>query len=235
MARKFWPNQAALGQRILFGDDTTPGYRVVGIVDDVRISLDREAQPCMYVPLYQGEWTNFYALIHTASDPVALASAVRQAIGGLDPDIPAFEIRTMAGILDGSAASREFTAFLLGLFASLALALAAVGVYGVLSYAVAQRTAEIGIRMALGAAHAQVRRLVLLEGMQPALAGVVLGIIGAAWATQFLRTLVFGVSTNDRVTFAVVPLLLLLVAFLACLIPAWRATRVDPAAALRSE
>ena len=235
MARKFWPNQDALGQRIRFGDEKGSHYRVVGIVGDVRIRLDEDPQPALYTSLYEGSETDFHALIHTLGDPVAIAGAVRQAISGLDPDIPAFEIRTMASVLDESAARREFTAFLLGMFAALALALAAVGLYGVLSYAVAQRTAEIGIRMALGAAHSQVRRLVLLEGMRPALAGVILGIIGAAWATQFLRTLLFGVSTRDPATFIAVPVLLLSVAIAACAIPAWRATRVDPATALRSE
>lgn len=235
MARKFWPNQDPLGRRIFFGGASSPGYRVVGMVGDVRISLDEEPRPSMYVPLYEGHVTDFYALIRTTADPAALGSAMRQAISGMDPDIPAFEIRTMASVLDESAARRQFTTFLLALFALLALALAAVGLYGVLSYAVAQRTAEIGIRMALGAGQSQVRRLILLEGMRPAVAGVILGILGAAWSTQFLRTLLFGVSSSDGMTFAAVPAMLLLVALGACLIPAWRATRVDPATALRSE
>jgi predicted permease len=235
MARKFWPNQDAVGQRIRFGADPTPHYRVVGVVGDVRYRLDQDPQPSLYMPLYEGYTTDFYALIRTTGDPAALAGAVRQAIGGLDPDIPAYDIRTMAGVLDESAARREFTTFLLGLFAALALALAAVGLYGVLSYAVAQRSTEIGIRMALGAARSNVTRLVLLEGLRPALAGVILGILGAAWATQFLRTLLFGVGANDAVTFITVPVLLLSVALAACAIPAWRATRVDPATALRSE
>ncbi len=235
MALKFWPNGDALGKRILFGDDPMPGYRVVGIVGDVLIRLDDKPQPTMYLPLLEGERSDFYAVIHTAGDPVGVARAVRREITNLDPDIPAFEIRTMTGVLDESAARREFTVFLLSLFAALAVALAAVGLYGVLSYAVAQRTAEIGIRMALGAQHAQVRRLVLLEGMRPAVAGVILGIIGAAWATRFLKTLLFGVTTNDGATFVTVPALLLLIALLSCVIPAWRATRVEPATALRSE
>ena len=235
MAKKFWPNQNALGQRIRFSEDNAPWYRVVGIVGDVRISLDREPQAIMYMPLSDSVNPGFYAVIHSSADPGKLAPAVRQILRGLDPDIPAFDIRTMAAVLDESAARRQFTAFLLGIFAALALALAAVGLYGVLSYAVAQRTAEIGIRMALGAAHSQVRRLILLEGLRPALAGVILGMLGAAWATQFLRTLLFGVSPSDPAAFIVVPVLLLSVTIAACAIPAWRATRVDPATALRSE
>jgi len=235
MAKKFWPDQNALGQRIRFSEDNAPWYRVVGIVGDVRISLDREPQAIMYMPLSDSVNPGFYAVIHSSADPGKLAPAVRQILRGLDPDIPAFDIRTMAAVLDESAARRQFTAFLLGIFAALALALAAVGLYGVLSYAVAQRTAEIGIRMALGAAHSQVRRLILLEGLRPALAGVILGMLGAAWATQFLRTLLFGVSPGDPAAFIAVPVLLLSVTIAACAIPAWRATRVDPATALRSE
>ena len=197
MAKKFWPNQNALGQRIRFSEDDAPWYRVVGIVGDVRISLDQEPLPSMYVPSSDSVQPFFYAVIHSSADPAVLAPAVRQVLGGLDPDIPAFDIRTMAGVLDESAARHKFTAFLLGLFAGLAVVLAAVGLYGVLSYAVAQRRAEIGIRMALGAAQSQVRRLILVEGLRPAVAGVILGILGAAWATQFLRNLLFGIGADD--------------------------------------
>ncbi|HLK20633.1 MAG TPA: ABC transporter permease, partial [Bryobacteraceae bacterium] len=236
MAKKYWPNQDAIGQRIRFSEEGDPWYRVVGIVGDVRISLDREPLPSMYLPMPDSVQPFFYAVIHaSAGDPAALAPAVRQVLGGLDPDIPAFDIRTMSGVLDESAARHKFTAFLLGMFASLAVVLAAVGLYGVLSYAVAQRTPEIGIRMALGAAHSQVQRLILLEGLRPAAAGVILGVVGAAWATQFLRSLLFGIGADDPSTFLAVPIVLFGVALAACAIPAWRATRVDPATALRSE
>ena len=235
MARKFWPNGGALGKRILFGDDPMPGYRVVGIVGDVLIRLDDHARPTMYKSLLEGYNTDFYAVIHTEADPVSVAAAVRRQITSLDPDIPAFDIQSMTSVLTDSAARRKFTALMLGLFAALAVALAAVGLYGVLSYAVAQRKAEIGIRMALGAARSEVHRLVLLEGMRPAIVGVILGLGGASGLTRFMSTLLFGVSANDRVTFVAVPVVLLAVALAACVIPAWRATRVDPATALRSE
>jgi len=207
----------------------------VGIAGDVLINLDRQAQPTMYVSLNEGNWTNFYAVIHTSSDPVSMAAAVRREITDLDPDIPAFEVRTMSNVLDVSAARRQFTVMLLSLFAGLAVVLAGVGLYGVLSYAVAQRSSEIGIRMALGAAQSQVYGLILLEGMRPAILGVILGMAGAAWTTRFLQSLLFGVTAGDTVTFVTVPLLLLAVAVAACWIPAWRATRVDPAIALRSD
>jgi putative ABC transport system permease protein len=235
MAKKFFPNNDALGKRLLFGDTDTPGYRIVGIVGDVLFTLDRPPRPTMYTSVLEGYRSNFYAIIHTSADPIGIAAAVRREITNLDPDIPAFEIRPMTAVLDESAARREFTMLMLGLFAVVALALAAVGLYGVLSYAVAQRTSEIGIRMALGAARSQVQSLVMLDGMRPALAGVVLGILGATWATGLLKSLLFGISANDIATFIAVPILLLLVALAACAIPAWRATRVDPVIALRSE
>jgi len=235
MARKFWPQGDALGQRIRFGRESKQGYRVIGIVGDVLIGLDRKPQPTMYLPLYDGDWSNFFAVVHTAADPLSLASAVRHEISSMNPDLPAFEIRTLAEVVDDSTSQRSFTTFLLGLFASLALALTAVGLYGVLSYSVAQRTMEIGIRLALGAERSEVRRLVLFEGMRPALLGVILGLIGASWATQFVKTLLFEISSSDRVTLVSAPALLLAIALASCVIPAWRATRVDPATALRSE
>jgi len=235
MAKEFWPTGNALGKRILFSDDPMPGYRVVGIVGDVLIRLDDHLRSTMYKSLLEGDRTGFYAVIHTEADPISVAAAVRREITSLDPDIPAFEVQSMTDVLADSAARRKFTAFLLGLFAALAVALSAVGLYGVLSYAVAQRRAEIGIRMALGAARSQVHRLVLLEGMRPAFVGVIVGLMGAGWLTRFMSTLLFGVSTNDRTTFIAVPVVLLAIALAACAIPAWRATRVDPASALRSE
>jgi putative ABC transport system permease protein len=235
MAREFWPNLDALGQRIYFGPAGSARYQIVGIVGDVLTHMDGKPQPTMYLPLLEGARTDFYAAVHTIGDPAALAPAVRREISGLDPDIPAYRIRTMSNILGQSAAQRQFTALLLGLFAALALVLAAIGLYGVLSYSVAQRTSEIGIRMALGATQRRIWRLVLVDGMQPALLGAVLGLIGAIGASRFLQSLLFGVSQNDLVTFVSVPVVLLLVALLACSFPAWRATGVEPAAALRSE
>jgi putative ABC transport system permease protein len=234
MARKFWPN----GDWVNGSCSATiqcPVYRVVGVVADVLIGLDDHLRPTMYTPLLEGNRTDFYAMIHTEADPVSITAAVRREIASLDPDNPAFEVRSMTGVLTESAARRKFTAFLLGLFAALAVALAAVGLYGVLSYAVAQRRAEIGIRVALGAERSQLHWLVLLEGMRPAILAMIGGLAGAAWLTKFMRALLFGVSANDHVTFIAVPLMLLAIALAACTIPAWRATRVDPVTALRSE
>lgn len=235
MARKFWPNGNAVGQRIHFGDANAPRYGIVGIVGDVLIRLDDYPRPTMYLPLFEGGRSDFYAVLYTAEDPSGMASSVRRTISGLDADIPAFKIRTMAEIVGQSAEHRAFTAVLLGSFAGLALVLSAVGLYGVLSYLIAQRTAEIGIRMALGASRGEVCRLALVEGLRPTLFGLFIGLIAAAALTRTMHSLLFGVKPTDGTTFVSVPLALLLVALVACVTPVWRAARVDPAQALRSE
>ena len=236
MARRFWPKGDALGQRVYFGDGSSePRYRVIGIVGDVLTGLDERARATMYFPLLEGGRTSFYAVLHTAGDPGALAPAVRREIGALDPDLPAFRVRSMEEVLDQSAGQRQFTVLLLGAFAALAMLLAAIGLYGVLSYSVAQRTNEIGIRLALGAARSDVRRQVLAEGLFPAVMGVALGLAGAIGAARMLRALLFGIGPGDVPTYIAAPLLLLAVGTLACAVPAWRASRVDPGVALRGE
>jgi predicted permease len=236
MAKRFWPNGDALGKRIYF--DTRPNaphYQIVGVVGDVRARLEQTPRPTFYRPMAEGERTNFYAVLRTEGDPGALGAAVRREIGSLDADLPAFRVRPMDDLLDVSAAQRRYTILLLGCFAGLALLLAGVGLYGVLSYSVAQRVNEIGIRLALGARQGQVRSLVLLEGLRPALIGLLLGVAGAAAASRILRTLLFGIGPGDLATFIAAPIVLLLIALAACAAPAWRATQVDPMVALRSE
>ena len=236
MAKRFWPNGDALGQRLFFGNGPTePRYRIVGIVGDVLIGLDDHPRATMYFPFLEGTTTHFYAVIHTAGDPAALAAAVRLQIGALDPDLPAFRIRSMEDLLDESAGQRQFTVLLLASFAALAMLLAAVGLYGVLSYSVAQRTNEIGIRLALGAGQSQVRRQILAEGLRPAAIGMVFGLAGALAAARLLRTLLFGISPTDPTTYMAIPILLLAIGVIACAVPAWRASRVDPVLALRGE
>lgn len=235
MARKFWPKGNALGQRIYFGDEHSVRFAIVGIVGDVLIRLDDYPRPTMYLPLLEGGRSDFYAVLYTAEDPSSIVSSVRRTISGLDADIPAFKIGTMAEIAGQSAEHRAFTAVLLSSFAGLALVLSAVGLYGVLSYLVAQRTAEIGIRMALGASRSEVCRLALIQGLRPTFFGLFIGLIAAAVLTRTMHSLLFGVKPTDVATFASVPLVLILVALVACIMPVWRAARVDPAQALRSE
>jgi predicted permease len=235
MARKFWPKGNALGQRIYFGDEHSLRFAIIGIVGDVLIHLDDLPRPTMYLPLLEGGRSDFYAVLYTAEDRSSMASSVRRVISGLDADIPAFKIRTMAGIVGQSAEHRAFAAVLLGSFAGLALLLSAVGLYGVLSYLIAQRTAEIGIRMALGASRGEVCRLALLQGLRPTVLGLFIGLMAAAALTRTMHSLLFGVRPTDVATFASVPLVLILVALVACVAPVWRAARVDPAQALRSE
>ncbi|HKG21754.1 MAG TPA: FtsX-like permease family protein, partial [Blastocatellia bacterium] len=184
-------------------------------------------QPAFFVPSY--------LVVRTDVEPLSLAAAVREAVWGIDKDQPVSNVRTMKEVLSESIARQRFSMLLLGIFALLALVLAAVGIYGVMSYSAAQRTREIGIRMALGAQSRDVLRLAIGQGMRLALVGVAVGLIGALALTRLIESLLFGVSTTDPATFAVITILLVAVALLACYIPARRATRVDPLVALRYE
>ena len=236
MAKTFWPGGDALGQRIYFDEaPNAPRYRVIGIAGDVLINLADHRRPTMYLPLLEGSRTDFYALLHTESDPVALAPALRNVMKAADPDIPPFKIRTMAAILGQSSEQRAFTAVLFGSFAGLAVVLSLVGLYGVLAYLISQRVPEIGIRMALGADRSEVFRLILLFGFRPVLIGLSSGLIAALGLMQILRSLLFGVKPTDGLTFMAVPFVMLSVAVIACIAPAWHAARLDPATALRSE
>jgi ABC-type antimicrobial peptide transport system permease subunit len=174
-------------------------------------------------------------LVHTAVDPQSEITSVRNEIRRLDPGLAVYQVRTMEELLGRSASDRQFTMLLFVAFAGLAVLLAAVGLYGVVSYAVSQRTAEIGIRMALGATSSDVSRLVVMQGLRPAIVGVTLGLVTALFASRILRSLLFGVTPVDPLTFALVPPLLLAVAALACYLPAIRATHLDPTIALRAE
>jgi putative ABC transport system permease protein len=234
MARQFWPGEDPVGQTIHFGDAADdPRWEVVGVCGDVVSSLDEKPEPTYFLPL--GEWRTFYAVIATGGSPELLSTAVRQAISSLDPDVPAFKVRTMQQVNEGSGSSHRLSAVLVGIFAAIALILAATGLYGVLSYLVSQRTGEIGIRVMLGATRTEIQRLVLTQGMRPVLTGIAVGLAAAIAATRLLRSLLFGVSSNDPATFLIAALVLTTVALLACCIPAWRAGRVDPAVAFRND
>jgi putative ABC transport system permease protein len=248
LARRFWPNEDPLGKRISFEnrgtpDDPRPNWReIVGVVRHVRhYRLETESfveayAPFDQLPIWMQKRRPAMSLVaRTAGDPLALAAAVRGEVRGLDPEVAVFGVNTMNGVLSGAVAQRRVSTWLLAAFAAVALVLAIVGVYGVLAYAVAQRTREIGIRMALGARGSDVLRMVLGQGMLLALAGVGIGICGALLLTRLMTGLLYGVSAADPAVYGAVALLLVAVALLACLVPARRAAKVDPMVALRYE
>jgi putative ABC transport system permease protein len=236
-AERFWPGEDPLGKRMTFGGD---GYKVwhqvVGIVKSTHnLGLDRPQFPHFYLPVEQKGYPANFLLVRSTLPPASLAQAVRQAVASVDREQPVFLTAPFADWVSDSMAERRFGLLLLGLFGALALLLAAVGVYGVVSHAAAQRTREMGIRMALGAQSRDVLRLVIKQGMLPVLLGVAVGLVGAAGLTRLLKSLLFEVSATDPLTFVMVATLLGGVALLACWLPARRAARVDPLIALRHE
>jgi putative ABC transport system permease protein len=234
MARRFWPQGDALGKRInLCSLDPKPCWStIIGIAGNVhQFGLDAEPTFDTY---FVGGWTP-YLVVRTASDPLAIAAAVRDVVHKVDPNLPVTHVVTMDGLLSDSVSPRRFSAVLIGIFAALALLLAAVGIYGVMSYTVSQRTQEIGVRMALGAQVDSVRGMILSQTLKLTLLGVGIGLAGSFVVARFLASLLFGVGTYDPVTFLGVVLLLIVVALAASYIPARRAMRVDPIVALRYE
>jgi putative ABC transport system permease protein len=219
----------------LVESENTPS-EVIGVVGDVHLmGLDDAVEPVVYWPHPELVYNRMTVLVRTQTDPLALVSAARTQLRELDPELPMANVATMDGLLSDSLARSRFTMFLLGIFAAIALVLAAVGVYGVIAFNVTQRTQEIGIRAALGAQHRDVLRMILGEGMRLVFLGVGIGIAGAFLTTRFLASLLYGTTVTDPLTFAAVALLLTLVALAACYIPARRAMRVDPMVALRYE
>src|SRR5262245_26955939 len=238
MQRKYWPNEDPVGKRITFQSrDGNPIWReIVGIVGHVKHSgLEGESRVQYYIPHSQVQNSFMGLVVRTNVDPTSLTGAVRGAISGLDKDLPVFRVKTMDQFVIDSTAQRRFAMTLVGIFATVAMALAAVGLYGVLSYSIMQRSHEIGIRMALGAQVRDVLRMVVGQGMLLAVAGVVLGSVAAFLLTRLMANLLFDVTPTDPLTFTTISFLLSLVALLACFVPARRATKVDPIEALRYE
>jgi len=238
VAREFFPNQDVLGKRFKFGHPSDPlkWITIVGLAADTKLyGLANPARLEVYVPLRQSVSSDMNLIVKSAADPGALTSAIRGAIASIDKDQPIFAIATMQQLVNDSVSTRRVTLILLGLFSGLALVLAAIGIYGVISYSVAQRTHEIGIRMALGADRSGVLRMILAQGVKIAAVGVVIGMAASLGLTRLMVKLLFDVSAADPLTFAAVALVLVLVAMLACYIPARRALRVDPIIALRYE
>jgi putative ABC transport system permease protein len=240
VARRFFPNEDPIGKRFMFGHPSAANppkwYTVVGVVSDTRLyGLANPARLEVYVPFRQNPRNSMALVVKSGADPASLTSAIRDAVQSIDKDQPVFAVSTMQELVSNSVATRRMTLVLLGLFSGLALVLGAIGIYGVISYSVAQRTHEIGIRMALGAPRADVFRLVVGEGLKLAGAGITIGIAAAFGLARLLSSLLYGISATDFETFLGVAVLLALVALVACYVPARRAMRVDPTVALRYE
>jgi putative ABC transport system permease protein len=240
-ARQYWPGVDALGKRFKVGDPSrNPWITIVGIAGDVRqMGLDAPVKAEMYFPYSQISDQPWFAprdlVVRTAAEPMSLVPAIKQAIRAVDPEQAVSNIRTFDEILDEEVVQRRLGAALVSAFAALALLLASLGVYGVLSYFVTQHTAEIGVRLALGAGRGDILRLVLGKGMALALSGAGLGVLGALALTRLLSSLLYGIGAADPATFASAAAVLTALAFVACYLPARRAVRVDPMVAMRCE
>jgi len=241
MARKFWPNGDALGHYITMG--VRPGVsnadvsgEIVGIVGDVRdFGLEIEPAPTVYVLMDIPGTSDMNIVVRTSNDPAALVQSARAAVAALDADIPVADPAPMETVLATSLEQRRFYMLLLSIFAAVALSLAGIGLYGVISYSVGQRTQEIGVRMALGATRGQVLSMILSEGLRVAATGIAAGIVGALALNRLLKGMLVGVSTTDAGVFTAAGLSIAVIALAACYLPARRATAVDPVIALRYE
>jgi predicted permease len=233
-AQRFWPAGDAVGKHVWF--DPKKPITIVGVVGTVKqYGLETDGKIATYFPQEQDPSTGMFLVARTSSDAAALSSAVVQEIHTVDPSVAVYGIRTMQERLYDSLARQRFSSTMLGAFAAFAMLLAAMGLYGVLSYLVTQSTHDIGVLVALGALPGDIIKLVVRQGMELAAIGILAGLVGAAVLTRVMASMLFGVSTTDAIIFVSVPALLAAVAFAATLIPAWRTTRVDPMVALREE
>jgi putative ABC transport system permease protein len=234
MARQLWPGENPIGKRFSIWRDEKFPREVVGVVGDTKSSLDDEAGHQMYVPYAQDPtWTSLSLVVRTAGEPGALAGTVREAIRAVDKGVPTYNLRTMNDVVSISAAPRRIPMLLLSAFAGVAMLLAMLGIYGVTSYYVTQRTHEIGVRMALGAQINDVLKLVVGRSMLLAVIGIGIGAAGAVAVTRYMTALLFGVEPVDTITFVGVAVVLAIVVLVACLVPARRAAKIDPLEALR--
>jgi putative ABC transport system permease protein len=236
-ARRYWPGENVLGKRVRIHVSMGVPEKVreiVGVIGDVRSrALDVAAEPLIYVPASQYVVEEMTFVVRTDGDPRAAIPIVRTQLASMDPEVALSRIRTMEEVVAQSAAQPRFRTTILGVFAAVALVLAAVGLYGVVAFSVNQRRAELGLRMALGADRHEILRLVLRQGLMPVIVGICCGLAGAAAVTRVMHTLLFDVSAQDPMTFSAVSLMLLAVAAAACYVPARRAMTVDPVSTLR--
>ena len=239
LAKQYFPGVDPVGRRLKIGGPERPNNTwntIVGVVADINYSgLDAPPEPVVYYPFRQNTTNNQYVVIRTAMNPQSLERAVRVVVADLDKDLPIVNLRTMDQLMTEAVAPPRFRTILVSMFAVVGLLLAAIGIYGVMAYAVTERTHELGVRIALGADRGDVLRIVLGEAAWLAACGVGLGVAGALGATRLIQTLLFGVTPTDALTFVAIAMLLTATAFVASYIPARRATRVDPMVALRYE
>jgi predicted permease len=238
-AKRFWPNQNPLGKRLTLTMVSKEPSEVIGVVREVKLGAldasEADSETAVYAPAAQFAYGGATLVVRTMVDPESLTKPVIAAIQRIDPEQPVLDIRTMDAVVERALGQRPVAMLLLAVFAALAVVLASVGIYSVLAYTVRQRVREIGIRMALGAPGHGVLRLIVVEGLKPTVIGVVVGLILASLLTGLMRTLLYGVGQHDLGTFAMVTVLMVLVGLIATIVPAFRATRVDPIVTLRSE
>jgi putative ABC transport system permease protein len=237
MAKSLWPNEDPVGKRITIADMAGDPWReIVGVVKNIKhLGLENDAQPEMYVPYLQRSWSSMSIVIRTVGDPKSLIDPIRSEVRKLDKDMPLYDIRTMEQLISELVAWPRFRTFLLGIFAAVSLVLSSIGIYGVMSYSVLQRTHEIGLRMALGAQKSDMLKLIVGQGMVLTLIGVAVGLGAAYAATRVLSSLLFQIRFTDVMTYALSALLLAVIALLASFFPARKAMKVDPIIALRYE
>lgn len=235
-AKLMFPNEDPIGKHLKPGDQSTStSYEIVGVVGDTRWRITEPAMPMLYWPIYGNDYTVATIVVRAPHGVDELAMPVQKIVGQMDPDLPVSEVMTLREAVGKSTMDSQFDSILVLAFAVIALALAAAGLYGVLAYLVTQRTGEIGIRIALGARRESVLGLVLIDGLRPALLGLLLGLAGSAGAVRLIRSMLYETSPLDPTVFAAVALILIAVAAIACTLPAWRASRLDPMQALRTE
>lgn len=236
LARQYFPGEDPIGKHMLAPAHSNADYEVIGVVGDTLWHADQPVKPTMYFPLLEGDSDlDLMVAVRTASDPLGMAVPVQKQIAALDPELPVHDVLTLDQVIGESLVSASFSATLVLAFAVLSLTLASVGLYGVLSYLMTQRMTEIGVRIALGAQRGQVLRLMLVDGLRPALIGLLLGLAASAATTRQIQSMLYGTEPLDPVVFVGVAATLLLVSALACIFPAWRASRLDPMQALRTE
>jgi putative ABC transport system permease protein len=235
-ARRHFPGEDPIGRGLSLGNGTEGFFEIVGVVGDVRYGgLDAGQDPTIYVPYAQDVFSTMWIVARTEGEPSAIASDVRSLLKNLDRNIPAFAMSPLTTVVSDSLGQRRFSMLLLGLFATIALLLAAVGLYGVIGYSVSQRTQEIGVRLAVGASRGRVLGMIIGQGLRLVGAGTVIGLAGALILARLVSTLLFEVTPFDPPSYAGTVLTLISVAILACWFPARRALRVDPIAALRCD